>query len=104
MTIKHTRYSRYAVGGTTTSAGTTTGWWERTTFKKSPLDVTFTITKKYAYRPDLVAFDMFGDTSLMWVVMQYNNVIDTFSDFVEGTVITLPTKGRLFGELLSKVS
>ena len=93
--------SRYAQGGSTEVKGNTIGWWERKPLPKSPLDVTFVITKRYAGRPDLVAFDMYGKTTLMWVVLQYNAILDLTEDFCEGTVITLPTRSRLFSELLS---
>lgn len=93
--------SRYSQGGSTEVKGSMIGWWERKPLSKSPLDVTFTITKRYAGRPDLVAFDMYGKTTLMWVVLQYNTILDITEDFKEGAVITLPTRSRLFSELLS---
>lgn len=95
---------RYTQGGKADSTSTTIGWWERTIFPQSPLDVTLVITKKYAGRPDLIAYDMYGKSTMMWVVLQYNNVVDLQEDLTEGTTIRLPTKGRLFGELLGKSS
>lgn len=93
---------RYTAGGVTESTTTTVGWWERKIFSRSPLDVHFPITKRYAYRPDLVALDMYGKSSLMWVVLQYNSILDVMEDFTEGTTIILPSKSRLFSELLKK--
>lgn len=93
---------RYAVGGTTTINGNKLGWWERKIFPRSPLDVEFPITKRYAGRPDLVAFDMYGKATLMWVVLQYNTILDVTEEFVEGKTIILPTKARLFSELLKR--
>lgn len=93
--------SRYSQGGVTEVKGNRIGWWERKVFPKSPLDVTFNITKRYIGRPDLIAFDMYGKTTLMWVVLQYNNVLDIATDLREGAVIVLPTRSRLFSELLS---
>lgn len=95
---------RYSNGGLSEIVGSRIGWWERTIFVKSPLDVTLTINKQYARRPDLLAYDMYGRATLQWFVMQYNNIIDVNEDFIEGTVITLPSRGRLFGELLSKAA
>lgn len=96
--------SRYSQGGTVEYVGGRLGWWERLKFKTSPLDVTLTVTKRYARRPDLMALDMYGKATLQWFVLQYNNVSDVNEDFIEGTVITLPTKSRLFGEMLGKTS
>lgn len=96
--------SRYSSGGKTTVTGDRIGWWERTVFPRSPLDVTINITKKYAGRPDLIAYDMYGRSTLQWFVLQYNNISDIHEEFVEGTTITLPTKGRLLGDILGRSS
>lgn len=92
---------RYSQGGSTEVAGNRIGWWERKSFPKSTMDVSIVITKRYAHRPDLVAYDMYGKTSLMWVVMQYNAILDVMEDFTEGTVIRLPSRSRLFSQLLT---
>lgn len=93
-------YGRYTYGGYTDVNGNKLGWWDRTKFTTSPTDVTFPLIRTYARRPDLVAFDMYGSSSLQWFVMQYNNISDLTTEFVEGTIITLPTRSRLLGEML----
>lgn len=93
--------SRYTVGGTTEDYKYRLGWWERKIFVKSQSDVTLYVEPKYSMRPDLLAFDLYGKASLMWVILQYNNILD-ITEFVEGLQITLPTKHRLFQELLSR--
>lgn len=98
------RNSRYNQGGKADVSGNRLGWWERKLYKSSPMDISLTLSKRYALRPDLVAIDMYGKANLMWFVLQYNSISDLTEDFVEGSVIYLPTKGRLFGELLSKSS
>lgn len=92
---------RFVQGGRADIKGTRLGWWERKVFTKSPTDIMYTVTAKYAHRPDLLAFDLYGRSTLQWFVMQYNNVSDLYEDFNEGKVIYLPTRGRLFSELLS---
>ena len=37
-----------------------------------PDDVLYTIEPQYTYRPDLLAFDMYGDKNLWWVFSQRN--------------------------------
>ena len=96
------RGGRYVQGGTVEVKGTKLGWWERRTYERSPTDIVYTITANYAHRPDLLAYDLYGRTTLQWFVLQYNNVADVYVDFTEGTTIVLPTRARLLGELLSK--
>lgn len=98
------RGGRYVQGGTVELKGDKIGWWERRLYARSPTDITYTVTAKYANRPDLLAFDLYGRANLQWFIMQYNNVVDIYTDFNEGTSLVLPTRGRLFGELLSKSS
>lgn len=95
---------RYVQGGevTVTNNGSRLGWWERTVFDKSTSDVPFKITAKYRYRPDRLAYDVYGRADYQWVILQYNNVVDLFTDFDVGVIISLPTTERLFSELLSK--
>lgn len=60
-------------------------------------DVTFTITTQYHNRPDLLAFDLYGNKNLWWVFAQRNiNIIkDPIFDFSAGTKIKLPKKSNL---------
>ena len=95
---------RYRQGGTSTLEGGMLTWWERKIFEKSTSDVVFTVTPMYQYKPYKLAYDIYGKASLAWFVMQYNNISDVYVDFEVGSVISLPTKSRLFSEILSKSS
>jgi hypothetical protein len=55
-------------------------------------DISFTINTTYQYRPDLLAFDLYGDPSLWWVFYQRNpNTLQAPPmDFAVGTLIYLP--------------
>lgn len=55
-------------------------------------DVTFTVTRGYEHRPDLLAFDIYGDVKLWWVFAARNPAIlkDPVFDLVAGTMIYLP--------------
>ena len=55
-------------------------------------DLTFTINTTYQYRPDLLAFDLYGNASLWWVFYQRNPNTLTAPpmDFKVGTFIYLP--------------
>jgi hypothetical protein len=55
-------------------------------------DVTFVINLTYQYRPDLLAFDLYGNGALWWVFYQRNPNTLTAPplDFAVGTQIFLP--------------
>lgn len=87
------RNSRLVKGGKTEVVGGKLGWWER---KNDNLnnsqddDILYTIPIDYQYRPDLVAFLLYGTTELEWVVLQYNNIVDIIEEFSAGKQIRLP--------------
>jgi len=55
-------------------------------------DILFTVTNSYQNRPDLLAYDLYGDVGLWWVFAQRNpNVIqDPVFDLQAGVQIYLP--------------
>jgi hypothetical protein len=57
----------------------------------------YTIEIQYKHRPDLLAFDLYGDAGLWWVFTQRNlDVIqDPIFDFVPGTQIHIPQLSKL---------
>ena len=61
-------------------------------------DVSYTIETHYTYRPDLLAYDIYGTPKLWWVFMQRNMDVlqDPIYDFVAGITIKLPKKAELF--------
>jgi len=63
----------------------------------SSTDIEFTILPQYTYRPDLLAFDLYGTKDLWWVFAQRNMDIlkDPVFDFVAGTRIFLPQEQNL---------
>ena len=55
-------------------------------------DVLYEITTAYTYRPDLLAYDIYGSKDLWWVFAQRNLDIlkDPIFDFVAGMKIYIP--------------
>lgn len=94
-----TPLSRYVQGGTTEMLGTKIGWWERTILFERSDDIKFTLTSKYHQRPDLLSFAAYGKTSYMWLILQYNNILDINIEFVEGKEIALPSPSRVSFEI-----
>ena len=62
------------------------------TIPKLAGDVVVEINKTYQYRPDLLAFDLYGDSRLWWVFYQRNpnTLTKPPLDFAANTVIYLP--------------
>jgi hypothetical protein len=62
-----------------------------------PNDVQYQIDVIYKGRPDLLAFDLYGDSSLWWVFSVRNpNVLqDPIFDFLPGAIIFIPKKDTI---------
>lgn len=93
---------RYNAGGVTVSTNTKLGWWEKAIWTKAQSDIPITITPKYNHNPSLMANDFYGDDRLDWIILQNNNIVDVYAEFVTGAIVHLPTKNRVFTEILSK--
>ena len=96
------RTGRYKQGGTTESSPGKLGWWERRVYPMSDDDTTFEITPTYIGRPDLIAYAAYGKASLMWLVLEYNNIVDINEELVGGASIKLPSAARVYSEILTK--
>ena len=55
-------------------------------------DILFTVTQQYTHRPDLLAYDLYGDVNLWWVFAVRNKSVikDPVYDLVAGQKIYLP--------------
>lgn len=66
-----------------------------------PSDTQYQIDAIYENRPDLLAYDLYGDTSLWWVFSARNpNVLqDPIYDFLPGAIIYIPKKDTITATL-----
>ena len=64
-------------------------------------DQSYTIERTYAYRPDLLAYDLYGTPRLWWVFTQRNpdQIEDPIYDFKPGVTIKLPKKENVLKDL-----
>lgn len=64
-------------------------------------DITYTIGAKYNQRPDLLAYDLYGKSTLWWVFAERNpnTLKDPVGDFRAGVIISIPDKSRLIAGL-----
>jgi hypothetical protein len=60
-------------------------------------DISYIIGAQYQYRPDLLAHDLYGDSTLWWVFTQRNLDVleDPVFDFTAGKKIFLPKQSSL---------
>ena len=96
------RYGRYVQGGESDVYSNRIGWWERETIPTAEDDQQITISSRYALRPDLLAYDLYGRASLAWVVLQFNNILDINTEFVRGKTISVPSYERVFFDIVTK--
>jgi len=59
-------------------------------------DLLHTITSAEHQRPDLIAYNQYGDPRLAWVILAANGYSD-FLDFEQGATIVIPSAASLFG-------
>jgi hypothetical protein len=92
-----TQYSRSSPYFNTQSFGKFLDIIEYRTINKQADDVAYNIDKVYEYRPDLLAYDLYGDSGLWWVFRSRNpNVLDDpLFDFKAGKTIYIPKKETL---------
>jgi hypothetical protein len=60
-------------------------------------DYQYVIEGQYQHRPDLLAYDLYGNPKLWWVFVQRNMSVikDPIYDFEEGVTIFIPKKTNL---------
>ncbi len=60
-------------------------------------DRNYVVDNQYQYRPDLLAYDLYGTTELWWVFAQRNpnTIKDPVYDLLAGAQIQLPSKAYL---------
>jgi hypothetical protein len=60
-------------------------------------DSLYTIEPQYSQRPDLLAYDLYGDHSLWWIFAQrnLNTIQDPIYDIKAGVQIYLPAPNRV---------
>jgi hypothetical protein len=60
-------------------------------------DYLYTIEPQYKHRPDLLAYDLYGNPKLWWIFVQRNmsEIRDPIYDFIPGKRIFLPKENNL---------
>lgn len=96
-------YCRYVLGGITDVYPNRLGYWSMVDIPHNqPDDIIFTLDAKTQYRPDLISYKYYNETSFEWVVLQYNYIVDVNEEFIIGNVFSIPSYSRLFSNILTK--
>lgn len=95
------RYSSSSPWYTTPSTSTELGIWVPRPIPASSDDYDYAIQPQYTYRPDLLAYDLYGNPKLWWVFAQRNAdiIFDPVYDFRAGVIIKLPKRSQLLSAL-----
>jgi len=96
------KQSRYVQGGETNVYSNRLGWWERETIPTADDDIEVNIVARYDGRPDLMAFDLYGKAAYMWVILQFNGILDINTEFTKGTVLRVPSYQRTVFDITTK--
>jgi alpha-L-fucosidase len=75
--------------------------WKARPIPYDSTDIVYQIDQIYNYRPDLLAFDLYGNPELWWIFAMRNPDIikDPLFDFAVGTIIYVPKKSVLMTSL-----
>lgn len=73
------------------------GHYQHRPIPTDPSDQLIIVDIKYRHRPDLLAFDLYGDVKFWWIftVRNPNQIKDPIYDLTEGIQIYVPTTQRL---------
>ena len=95
------RYSKTSPYFDTPQNNVSLGQFVRRRFAIEDDDQSYTIERTYAYRPDLLAYDLYGSPRLWWVFAQRNpnEIEDPIYDFRPGVTIQLPKPANVSKDL-----
>jgi hypothetical protein len=94
------KYSRYVQGGSTSTNYIGLDWWERRLIPKHETDIIYFVENQYVHRLPDIASAFYGDTRYWWVIAQVNDILDPHTEIFAGRRLVIPTKSRLFTEIL----
>lgn len=104
MAVKSTSNpkSRYVQGGTTDIFKNRLGWWERKIIPRRDDDIRYVVTNKQAGKPWLISNEIYKTPDLMWLVLQYNNILDPTLEIIVGKELFLPSPSRVLLTILTR--
>lgn len=72
-------------------------YYEHRKIDPDPTDKFVILEAKHTHRPDILSYEIYGDTRLWWVFMNRNldKIVDPIYSFVPGLLLFYPTRDRL---------
>jgi len=87
--------TRYEFGGTVEANAVGVGFWTRDTMPRRDDDIYITLNERTVLRPNLITYELYGRDNLVWLLLQYNNILDPVAELVPGKVVALPNPSRV---------
>lgn len=94
--------SRYVQGGTTDIFKKRLGWWERKIIPKRDDDIIHIITNEQVDKPWLISNKIYNTPDLLWLVLQYNDILDPTIELFVGKELRLPSPSRVLLTILTR--
>lgn len=89
------KQTRYAMGGTTADNQVGTGFWDRRNIQQQSDDLFVVINSVTARFPHLITKQVYNRDNLLWLLLQYNNIIDPVGELIVGKTVRLPQPYRI---------
>ena len=64
--------------------------WNPPSFSEPVDESTFVITPELAGRSDKIAYEVYGDSTLDWIILYYNKIFNPFKELSVGTILRIP--------------
>lgn len=87
--------TRYEFGGTVENNAVGVGFWTRDTLPRRSDDIYVILDERTALRPNLITHRVYGRDNLVWLLLQYNNILDPVAELVPGKQLALPHPTRI---------
>lgn len=91
--VKYSNYSQYK---NTPQTSWYLDLYEDIDFTSDVSDEDYIIESKYKHRPDLLAYDRYGNAALLYIFFLINDeIFDPIFDMIPGNTIKVPTASRV---------
>jgi hypothetical protein len=96
--------SRYTQGGITEVGPVGLEWWNRFNLPLDPnSDSFYTVDTQTERRIDKIAIGFYNDPTLWWIIAQYNNILDPYTEIEKGRVLYIPSRERVDLMMTNKI-
>lgn len=93
--VYNQKNGRYILGGSTEVSAKFIEWWNKQVVPRDPSDVLYMLEAKYVGRLDLLAYTFYGDPGLIWIILQYNNILDPDTELIAGYPLLIPVQAKV---------